>query len=117
MVYGVTKQEVQEKLRLLQNDAANGRLADAGAMTVKEWLTTWLETARSNVQPKTHLRYEQLVRLRINPHLGGASWRSWRRSTSSSFLRRWNAAGCRRAVGRWPEPFCTRRCGTRCGCT
>jgi integrase len=34
-------------------------------------LTAWLETAKSRVQPKTHLRYEQIVRLRVNPHLGG----------------------------------------------
>jgi integrase len=71
VVYGATKKEAQEDLRKLQNDAVAGRLADAGAMTVKEWLTTWLETVRSRVQPKTYLRYEQLVRLRLNPHLGG----------------------------------------------
>jgi integrase len=34
-------------------------------------LTAWLEAAKSRIQPKTHLRYEQIVRLRINPHLGG----------------------------------------------
>jgi integrase len=70
-VYGSSKKEVQEKLRQLQHDAATGRLAEANTLTVKEWLTTWLETAKSRVQPKTYLRYEQLVRLRINPHLGG----------------------------------------------
>src|SRR5262249_21187567 len=62
VVYGATKQEVQEKLRQLQHDAAAGRLADAGGMTVAEWLARWLETVKSRVQPKTHLRYEQLVR-------------------------------------------------------
>jgi len=71
VVYGATKQEVQEKLRQLQHDAATGKLADAGSITVQEWLTTWLETVKTRVQPKTHLRYEQLVRLRVNPHLGG----------------------------------------------
>jgi integrase len=70
-VYGATKQEVQEKLRQMQHDAATGKLTDAGSITVQEWLTTWLETVKTRVQPKTHLRYEQLVRLRINPHLGG----------------------------------------------
>jgi integrase len=72
VVYGQSKAEVQEKLRQVQHDAANGRLADAGAMTLKEWLLTWLSTMKSRVQPKTHLRYEQLVRLRINPHLGAS---------------------------------------------
>jgi integrase len=72
VIYGHTKTEVQEKLRKIQHDAATGQLADAGAMTVKEWLTTWLETSKARIQPKTHLRYEQIVRLRINPHLGAA---------------------------------------------
>ncbi len=72
VVYGKTKAEVQEKLRELQSDATNGQLADTGKLTVAEYLSRWLEnTARPQVQPKTHLRYEQLVRLRINPHIGG----------------------------------------------
>src|SRR5262249_12970484 len=71
-VYGKTKAEVQEKLRQIQNDAATGKLADAGTLTVAEYLTRWLEnTARPKVQPKTHLTYEQLARLRVNPVLGG----------------------------------------------
>lgn len=72
VVYGDTKKEVQEKLRALQNAAVNGQLADAGTLTVAQYLARWLEnTAKPRVQPKTHLRYEQLVRLRINPSLGG----------------------------------------------
>jgi integrase len=71
VVYGATKQEVQEKLRQLQHDASTGKLADAGSITVQEWLTTWLDMAKTRVQPKTHLRYEQIVRLRVSPHLGG----------------------------------------------
>jgi integrase len=72
VVYGHTKNEVQEKLRALQNDAASGVTANAGMMTVAEYLARWLaNTAKSKVQPKTHLRYEQLVRLRINPNIGG----------------------------------------------
>jgi hypothetical protein len=69
-VYGESKGDVQEKLRRLQTDASTGRLDDAGGMTVGTWLDRWLDTARSRLQPKTHLRYEQLVRLRIVPVLG-----------------------------------------------
>lgn len=72
VVYGATKKEVQEKLRAVQNAAVSGQLADAGTLTVAQYLARWLEnTAKPRVQPKTHLRYEQLVRLRINPALGG----------------------------------------------
>src|SRR5438552_2317736 len=59
-IYGATKQEVQEELRKLQNDAVNGQLSDAGALTVAAYLARWLEnTVKSRVQPKTALRYEQ----------------------------------------------------------
>jgi integrase len=71
-IYGRTKAEVQEKLRGLQNDASLGRISDAGKLTLSQYLARWLEdTARPRLQPKTHLRYEQLIRLRINPTLGG----------------------------------------------
>jgi integrase len=41
-------------------------------LTVAEYLERWLEnTAKPKVQPRTHVRYVQLVRLRINPHIGG----------------------------------------------
>jgi integrase len=71
-IYGKSKSEVQEKLRQLIDDAVTGRLTDAPALTVKEWLARWLDTCKGRLAPKTHLRYEQLVRLRINPHLGSA---------------------------------------------
>ncbi len=68
-VYGVSKAEVMDKLRAVQNDA--GRLTDPCTLTVGQWLSRWLDTVQNKVQPKTHLRYEQLVRLRLTPHLGG----------------------------------------------
>jgi integrase len=72
VVYGATKKEVQEEVRKLQHDASNGKLADAGSLTVSEYLKLWLQNdAKPRVAPKTHLRYEQLVRLRINPVIGG----------------------------------------------
>src|SRR5262249_20334687 len=73
VVYGQSKAEVQEKLRQLHNDVATGRADfDAQGLTLSEYLSEWLEgTAKPRVSPKTALRYEQLIRLRINPHLGG----------------------------------------------
>lgn len=69
-VYGKTKQETQDKLRRLQNDADAGRLTDAGTLTVRRYLLRWLDVARSTIQPTTHRRYEQCVRLQITPHIG-----------------------------------------------
>jgi integrase len=71
-VYGESKAEVQHKLRALQASADAGTLPDAGRLTVGEYMTRWLEnTARQKVGPRTYQRYEQLVRLHVNKHLGG----------------------------------------------
>src|SRR5947209_13277759 len=70
-VYGASKSEVQQRLRELQNDASNGTLADAGRMTVGEFLNRWLEnTHRPKVQPTTYAGNEPRIRLHLIPHLG-----------------------------------------------
>jgi len=70
-IRGKSKGEVQEKLRQLYTATAAALHADAGALTVAEYLTQWLETtATRSVRKGTLTRYEQLVRLRILPHLG-----------------------------------------------
>lgn len=51
-IYGKTKAEVQGKLRRLHDDAVTGRLTDAPALTVKEWLARWLETCKGRLAPK-----------------------------------------------------------------
>jgi integrase len=70
-VYGKTKQEVQESLRKLQSDYATGKLADATKMPVGEYLQRWLEhTVAERARATTLERYEQLVRLHLEPLLG-----------------------------------------------
>jgi integrase len=72
VVYGVTKQEVQEKLRDLHTRALSGTLGEVGRLTVGEYLQRWLDnTAKNKVRPTTHARYEQLVRIHLKPILGG----------------------------------------------
>jgi integrase len=72
VVYGASKQEVQEKLRQLQTESLAGTLSDVGRLTVGEYLQRWLEnTAKNKVRPTTYARYEQLVRLHVRPILGG----------------------------------------------
>jgi integrase len=70
-IYGKTKAEVLEKIRNVQNESAAGLIADAGKLTVGEYLNRWMETAgKRSLRHGTWVRYEQLVRLRIVPHLG-----------------------------------------------
>jgi integrase len=71
-VYGKTKEEAQRKLREVQVEADAGTLADAGKLTVREYLTRWLETtARAKVHATTFARYQELVVLHIVPRRGG----------------------------------------------
>jgi integrase len=71
-VTGKTKSQVQERLRKLLNESAAGINVDSNTLTVAEYLDQWRETTASrSVRPGTLARYEQLIRLRIRPHLGG----------------------------------------------
>jgi integrase len=71
-VCGQTKKQVQDKIRNLQNSAAAGTVGDAGQLTVAQFLTRWLEnTAKAKVRKGTWTRYEQIIRLRITPSIGG----------------------------------------------
>jgi integrase len=71
VVYGGSKQEVQEKLRQLQIKAAAGTLSDAARLTVGDYLQRWLEnSAKNKVRATTLERYEALVRLHLKPILG-----------------------------------------------
>jgi integrase len=68
--YAKTKAEALEKLRRMRNESAAGIETDGGAVTLEEYLTWWLATtARRSVRHGHWVRYEQLVRLRILPHL------------------------------------------------
>ena len=70
-VYGKAKSEVQGKLRAIQGEAATGQLAEPSAMSVAEYLDSWLkDTATQKCSPTTYQRYESLVNLHIRPHIG-----------------------------------------------
>ncbi len=71
--YAKTKAEAQEKLREMQNEGLAGIGADPERRTVGQYLSAWLETtAKRSLRNGTWVRYEQLVRLRLVPHLGEA---------------------------------------------
>ena len=67
-VYGKTKQEVVDKLRVMPREAV--ALTN---ITVDDWLDRWLMIKKDTVQPSTWRRLEQVVRLLIKPTLGEES--------------------------------------------
>jgi integrase len=68
--YGKTRREVQEQLRAALHEQQQGTLITAPQQTVAQFLTQWLENQQSAIRPRSHERYEQLVRLHVLPTLG-----------------------------------------------
>src|SRR5947209_1236880 len=70
-VYGKTRKEVQEKLKVALHEQQQGTLVTAPQQTVAEFLNNWLENSqKQSVRPRTYERYEEVVRLHIVPVLG-----------------------------------------------
>ena len=70
-VSGGTKREVQDKLSHLQADKLDGTLADAGKMTVAQFLDRWLQdAAKPTVSDGTYANYERSIRREIKPRIG-----------------------------------------------
>ncbi|MCE3248242.1 MAG: integrase, partial [Geminicoccaceae bacterium] len=65
-----SKRDAQRRLRELLSAVDQGVVADAGKMTVGQWLARWLSEAVHGVSPKTHERYAEIVRKHLVPALG-----------------------------------------------
>lgn len=71
VIYGKTRAEVAEKLTKAMADRDGGLTFAAGSLTVREYLTRWLnDSVRGSVKPITFESYERLVRVHIAPALG-----------------------------------------------
>src|ERR671936_120933 len=71
-IYGKTRKEVAEKLKVVLRDQQQGILPpDASRQTVGQYLTYWLENSvKPAVRPRTYASYKQLCNLYIIPNLG-----------------------------------------------
>jgi len=69
--YGKSRKAVQEKLKGALHEQQQETLVTAPQQTLKQFLEDWLEnTHKQNIRPRSHERYEQIVRLHIVPALG-----------------------------------------------
>jgi hypothetical protein len=68
--YGKTRKEVADKLRQALQDQAEGLPIVAEKITIGQHLEAWLKTSALRTDPSTHMRYENLVRLRLGPAFG-----------------------------------------------
>jgi integrase len=65
-----TAKDAAKELRRLLSAVDNGDHVNPTRMTVREWLATWLAAIREEVSPKSHERYEEIVRNFLGPALG-----------------------------------------------
>ena len=68
-VRGTRKDAERELIRLL-HAVATGQHVDPTRMTVKRWLTLWLETVQHEVAPRSLDRYTSIINLHLIPGLG-----------------------------------------------
>src|SRR5690242_1211531 len=68
-VRGSRKDAEKELRRLLRTLDTNEHI-DSTRMTVKEWLSHWLDAVRDEVAPRTHERYSEIVGNFLIPTLG-----------------------------------------------
>lgn len=92
-VYGKTKQEVQEKLVKLRQQASTGMIAEVSKLTVAGFLDQWLATARAGISNGTYAVYDQHVRNLIKPHIGGIRLASLNALIIQSLYRSLNESG------------------------
>jgi integrase len=59
-----------KELRRLLSAIDNGDHVNPTRMTVRDWLTTWLDAIRDEVSPKSHERYEEIVGHFLIPTFG-----------------------------------------------
>ncbi len=70
-IYGRKREEVRDKLAKALADRADGLVFDAGTLTVKEYLETWLKDVdKDTVRESTYERHENVVNLHLVPTLG-----------------------------------------------
>jgi integrase len=69
-LYGRTRELVARKLARALAQQQQGYEFANEQLTVEQFLARWLEAKRGTVRPGTWRRYEELVRLHVNPKLG-----------------------------------------------
>jgi integrase len=65
-----SRKDAERELRRLLRSLDTGEHVDPTRMTVRQWLTTWLDAVRQEVSPKSHERYTEIVENFLAPALG-----------------------------------------------
>lgn len=69
-IYGKTQAEVRKKMTAALADLDKGIYIEPQKMTVRQWLTEWMETYNSDLVENTRSKYESDIRVNILPNIG-----------------------------------------------
>jgi len=70
VIYGNSKKEVEERIRRLVNDVADGSPPPSRSPQLGAFLGQGLMAVRPTLRPKTYVSYEGVVRLHLVPEIG-----------------------------------------------
>ena len=70
VLYSNTQQEAIKKLKKASQQQEQGTLTIGPQHTVAQYLDYWLSVYRQKIRPRSHERYEQIIRLHLAPTLG-----------------------------------------------
>ncbi len=70
---GHSRKEVARALAAAIDTREKGGIVTTARQSVSQFFASWLDAAKPSLKPRTHTRYEELVRLHVVPELGGAS--------------------------------------------
>ena len=94
VIYGKTRKEVAEKLKVVLRDQQQGLPVAMERQTVGQFLARWLaDTIAPNRRAKTHRSYEQIARCHIVPDLGRIQLAKLEPQQVQALLRRKQEAG------------------------
>ena len=91
---GKRQDAVKEMYRLLRN-VEEGTYVESEKITVGEFLKQWIETVRSQVSPKTHERYSDIVTHFLIPTFGNCPLNKLQTTAIQNVYNGWESSGRR----------------------
>jgi integrase len=71
VAYAPTRRKAADKLKILLDKSARG-IAGRRDETLGDYLARWLDIIRPEIKPRSHAKFEAVVRLHVQPRLGTA---------------------------------------------
>jgi len=65
-----TKKQAETEMRKMISEIENGGIVSPSALTVKEWMKTWLNSYKTNIEETTKIGYQEKIDEYINPYIG-----------------------------------------------